>query len=884
MQQLVWNQTNVSGPAKLAFPLPPLRTVNHFVRDIATLAFPSDDPATGYRIELHRAKSGLGRGRFPSSLPTNVPRSAMVYTQAVVNLTSQVDPQGRLVWEVPAGRWTILRFGYTPLGTTNHPPSPGGSGLECDKLSSKAIETHFAAFLGKLINDVHQSDAFVGTHIDSWEVGFQNWTPNFSAEFRARRGYDLTPFLPCYAGRFVETPEISERFFWDVRRTIADLLADKYAQGLASLAAERGLQLSIEAYANGPFDQLQYAARATIPMAEFWTEREDNSRWHTCRTMASAAHTSGKTVIAAEAFTSHPADSRWDNHPFSLKSLADVALCEGINRLVFHCFAHQPWLDLKPGMTMGPFGVHYDRTETWWEESKTWHTYLARCQALLQLGTFTADLCYLTPEGAFTDAPTRQQLDPPLPQGYSYDCASPEVLDRMSVKGGRILLPDGMSYAILVLPPVDRMTPRFLRRVRDIVSAGATTVGPRPAKSPSLSGFPAGDSEVAQLAQELWADCDGRRIKEHKFGLGKIIQGKLLSEALNQAGLPPDFEALAPVASDPLRYIHRKHGDADIYFVVNSNTLACNVECAFRVSGKLPEFWHPDSGTTEIPSRFRQQDGRTVLDLKLDGSGSIFVIFRKASADFDPIVALTRDAHTDLTTAISALPDGTHQLLSFDSGQFEATTRFGRKMRTQVAPLPSPVDLSTNWTLAFPPNSGAPQSVVLDKLGSLSHHADPGVKYFSGRAVYNRSLALAGRFFAPDQRLFLNLGDVQVIAEVKINGREFGILWKPPFELDVTDALQPGDNVIEIAVVNLWPNRLIGDEQLPEDCRWQVAPSGFLGGLSEWPRWLLEGKPRTSGRVTFATWKHWEKTSALPKSGLLGPVRLSAAKRLVLKE
>jgi hypothetical protein len=205
-------------------------------------------------------------------------------------------------------------------------------------------------------------------------------------------------------------------------------------------------------------------------------------------------------------------------------------------------------------------------------------------------------------------------------------------------------------------------------------------------------------------------------------------------------------------------------------------------------------------------------------------------------------------------------------------------------MRTQVAPLPSPVDLSTNWTLAFPPNSGAPQSVVLDKLGSLSHHADPGVKYFSGRAVYNRSLALAGRFFAPDQRLFLNLGDVQVIAEVKINGREFGILWKPPFELDVTDALQPGDNVIEIAVVNLWPNRLIGDEQLPEDCRWQVAPSGFLGGLSEWPRWLLEGKPRTSGRVTFATWKHWEKTSALPKSGLLGPVRLSAAKRLVLKE
>src|SRR5262249_9323444 len=360
-------------------------------------------------------------------------------------------------------------------------------------------------------------------HIDSWENGFQNWTPRFRQKFQHQHGYDPLPWLPAFTSRIVGSLDQSERFLWDVRRSIANLLADNYAGCLAELAHKHHLQLSIEAYGNGPFDDLLYAGRADVPMAEFWLEPRDYSTFQN-KAMPSAAHTYGKPLVAAEAFTSYPLSAKWQNHPFSLKPLGDAAFCEGINRLAFHRYAHQPWLDRRPAMPRGKWGVHYERTKPWWEQSKPWHEYLTRCQYLLQSGLFVADICYLTQEGAYTEAPSKAQLQPAAPAGYDYDIAAPEVvLTRMSVKDARLGLPDGMSYCILVLPPCDTMTPKLLRKIKELVAAGATVVGTPPKQSPSLEGFPDCDAEVRQLAAELWGNCDGKNVKEHGFGKGKVI-------------------------------------------------------------------------------------------------------------------------------------------------------------------------------------------------------------------------------------------------------------------------------------------------------------------------------------------------------------------------
>ncbi|HVV00125.1 MAG TPA: glycosyl hydrolase, partial [Verrucomicrobiae bacterium] len=413
---------------RIAFTSPPLNS--RFV-DVSGIQL-----AAVYQLEHHQGKTGMTRVPPPPLKHPRVPFSAMVHETNMIDLSSKVTATGRLEWDVPPGVWTVVTFASAPVGMTNHPPTPRGLGLECDKLSKVAIETHFDAFLKKEIAAAgdNAGKAFSGAHIDSWEVGLQNWTADFPQEFQKRRGYSLLPFLPAYAGEIVESPQICDRFFWDVRRTIAELEADNYAGALAELVHRYGMKLSIEAYGNGPFNDLLYASKADVPMGEFWTERENAEKFAQCKSMAAAAHVFGKPIVDVEAFTSFPSDSSWQCHPFSLKPLADTALCNGVTRFVFHCYAHQPWLDLKPGMTMGSAGAHYDRNNTWWNYSRPWHEYIARCQFLLRQGRFKADICYVTPEGAYFSPPTRHTLNPPLPDGYDYDVAPPEALfSRFSV-------------------------------------------------------------------------------------------------------------------------------------------------------------------------------------------------------------------------------------------------------------------------------------------------------------------------------------------------------------------------------------------------------------------------------------------------------------------
>lgn len=1031
MQKVVFSEIEAAGPRHLEVRLPQPETVAGYYRDIAVLAFPSPGP---YRIENIRGKAAFeighagGRGKEP-------PAGSAIQQAQIVDLSSRMDPAGRLVWDVPEGRWTVVRFGHTSTGVQNAPAPASGRGLECDKLSPEGVEANFRGMMARLIAGVGPAagKTLVATHVDSWENGSQNWTARMREEFRKRRGYDLLPFLPVLTGRVVDGLDISERFLWDLRRTVSELVVENYAGHLRELAHRHGLRFTIEAYGS-PCDHLAYAGQCDEPMGEFWV---GGGAMNTCKGMASAAHIYGKPIVGAEAFTATDQE-RWRDHPASVKALGDIAFCEGINRFVVHRYAMQPWLDRRPGMTMGPWGLHYERTQTWWDLTPGWHQYLARCQYLLRQGRFVADIAYLEPEDSpqgFHDHPR---------QGYDWDQINAEALfSRVEVKDGRLVLPDGLSYRLLVLPESRVMTPRLAERIKELVHAGATVVGPRPLRSPSLTDFPECDAQVDRIAREVWGDCDGQRVLRHRLGKGQVVWGITPEKLLAESGVPPDVRTFAR-----LRWIHRRAGDTDIYFVANPTPQWVSAAVGFRVRGKPPEFWHPESGRIEPAPMFLESEGTTRVFVALGPSESVFVVFRPEARRIDPAVALlvggkplataselapritvekatygvpgdparsrdvrqevaaklaagqyrfpvtdlaaggdpayqvvktlevqytyqdrrftvrardgdfvhinpeavtivvekalygvlddpkrTRDVKalvqrwadagessfpvarlaagddpafgivktlvleyslggkavrvraTDPDTVVlaqvqSAPPpadlvvDGAGQvrLRAGQPGEYEIRFASGKALKHTVAlGVSQPVEIAGPWEVTFPQAAGLSGPIRFDRLVSWSDRPEPQVKFFSGTAVYRTRFTAAETLRQPGQRVLLDLGNVQVIARVRLNGQDLGVWWRAPFVRDVTDLLAGGDNRLEVEVTNLWPNRMIGDEHLPED-----SPRNPNGTLKQWPDWLLAGKPSPTGRHTFATWRLWKKSDQLLESGLLGPVRLRA--------
>jgi hypothetical protein len=995
-----------------------------------------------------------------------LPEGFAIPRDRLVDLSPHLRADGHLAWDVPAGNWTILRFGYTSTGKNNHPARLGGFGLECDKLSKEAADVIFDGLMARLVKELGPSaaKALTGTHVDSWEVGSQNWTPKFREEFQKRRGYDPVPYLPVMTGRVLDNLDLSERFLWDLRQTVSELLAENYAGELRRQANKNGLKITIEAYDGNPSQDLTYAAQADIPTAEYWTS-PPYALSYACVEMASAAHVYGKPIVACESFTATDSE-KWLGHPFAIKPFGDWAFCHGINRMILHRYALQPWTnpDRVPGMSMGPWGQHLERGETCWEQSKSWLQYIARCQYLLQQGLFVADICYLAPE----DSPQQWQTPGRTKErpGYNFDaCPADALLTRMSVKNGRLVLPDGMSYRVLVLPEVETMTPQLLAKIEKLVNGGATVIGPKPTKSPSMSGFPKCDEEVQRLGAELWGDCDGKAIKERQFGKGKIICGKTPQGFLAVSGVPMDFVGQPTTYTNSLRFIHKIIGDTDVYFVANRFSQPEDAVCAFRVTSKRPELWHADTGVVERPAVY-EDDGQMVrVPLRLDPFGSVFVVFRKGErTEDDRIISVRRngkpilstgfvpptfktesttdlvstfaeaiwvkpdveidlppeantgnaamhdnrndllfpppghDLYHDLTHSGSGLDVGlngvcvtehsdgyfatplvfaalitnwthitvvyrdnqpslylngkfvhtglrstftahsgvgvTHirgmapfrgaegEFQKFDRalteaeiakltktmplpktpaelvpvklvrgedqriqaqawlpGVYTGKAANGKTFQFNVDSLPEAADLSSSWKVHFPPNWGAPEKITLDHLISWSEHSDPGVKYFSGTATYAKTFRLPAGMAAGDLRLYLDLGKVAVMAQVRLNDQDLGTLWKPPFRTEITKALKPGENKLEVKVVNLWPNRMIGDEQLPDD-----SERNSDGTLKAWPQWLESGQPSPTGRYTFTTWRLWKKDSGLQQSGLIGPVRIIPAKEISINQ
>jgi len=779
-----------------------------------------------------------------SPLPDEV-----VKKDSVVDLTSRFV-EGKLQWNAPAGDWTILRVGYSSTGRINHPTPKGGEGLECDKLSTTAVDAHWDGMMAKVLQDVGPlaGKTLNTVVVDSYEVGTQNWTDDFREQFQKHRGYDLRPYLPILSRRVVDNVEVTERFLWDFRRTIADLFAENYTGHLADLAHKNGLLIAIEPYGDAPSDDLQFAAAADIPMGEFWVDKGVDG----CMKLASSTgHVNGRKIIGAESFTAgEKGGNKWELDPAALKGLGDVIYTTGINRFMFHTFTHQPWLNRAPGMTMGACGTHFDRNATWWNEAGSWMQYLARCQWLLQEGSFTADVSYFTGEGvpASMYGETLLKGVPNLPKGYDFDGIDAASLKTAVAKDGRMVLPSGMSYRALVLATGNVLTPPLLKKIKELADGGVIVVGPKPLSSPSLSGYPQCDADVKSLAADLW-------------DTGKITLPPTLPARLKAANLPPDFESSDPSAN--LSAIHRRVDGADVYFVASPKGKPREVPCTFRVSGKVPELWHADSGKIAQAPVYFERDGRTVVPLRFEPSDSVFVVFRDAPAA-DHIVS-ARWSGKEFTDKLT-LENGAMELEATTVGRLDLKTSSGHTAQAQIKDIASPIPVDGPWNVTFPPNLGAPASITLPQLMSWTKVADDGVKYFSGAGTYTKKISIPADRFGDGKKLLLDLGEVKNIAVVKLNGRAVGALWKPPFVADVTALARPGENDLEIQVTNLWTNRLIGDEHLPPDCEWAGT------GLKQWPQWLLDGKPSPTGRIAFATRRLLTRNDPLLDSGLLGPV------------
>lgn len=771
------------GPAKLA------------LRRVAWSAEPAIDSGESKMGEI--ARTPLAEPALPAEAGT------AVALEQVRDLTAALDPSGKLTWTAPAGHWTVVRVGYRNGDRRNMPAADEATGLECDKFDPKVVAWHFEHYANEVIKDaatVH-GKALTAMLFDSWEAESQTWSPVFRDEFRRRRGYDVLPYLPAFAGFMVGNRDLTDRFLRDVRQTMSDLVAEVFFGGMTRLAHQQGLQVHAESCGGSGAgtmvaDALQHYLHVDVPMNELNQPMKE---------AVSAAHLSGKPVVALEAFTEGRIN--WRSCPASLKPTGDAAFCTGINRIVFHTYAHNPDPNqLAPGPAFGPYGLAFSRGQTWWNMAKPWITYLTRCQFLLQHGQPAADVLYFYGEepagpipAVFGANPRNLDEWPALPKGFDYDLLPAEILiHKLTVKEGRLTLPEGTSHRLLVLRDSDRMTPEAAAKIQALVRDGATVLGPKPQRSPSLSHYPQCDETVRRIGDEVWGDCDGKSVTRHAYGKGCVMWGLPLQAALAALPLAPDFAATtAAGAAEAVRFIHRRSGEAEIYFISNTKADLLDLDARFRVTGKQPELWDPVSGEIHDAAAFRQDDGRTILPLRLDPFGSVFVVFRTPA------------------TAVAAA----------------AATR-NQPDFSEVLALNEP------WTVAFAPGWGAPESVTFATLDDWSKRPEPGIQYYSGTATYQTNFEWPA---AARQAVHLDLGTVAVIAEIKLNGVTVGTAWTPPYRLEITQALKPGRNHLEVRVANTWANRLMGEGRVPGATRhaWTTAhpftpqsqpfPSGLLG-------------------------------------------------------
>ena len=864
MQRVVWSETAVTGgaPVDVVLPKPVFKAVKSwgssgrevsYYRDVAVLAVPV------------AADDAVSAGK-PAGKPQPIP------TRDVVDLTGKFSPEGKLRWDAPAGSWMVYRFGHAAKGTPPHPVPDDllGKTLEVDKMSLEQTRYHWEQVINPLQQHLggHLGKSFRHFLIDSYEAGSQTWTPRFREEFQQRKGYDPLPWLvtlgPPITGdskkprvRVLDSESDTTRFEWDYNDVVTALFNDYGWKPAAEMIRATGSTLQFEPY-GGPVDTVAGSALADIPMGEFWTGGEGRISG----TIVAAGRAAGRHVIGAEAFTGRPEISKWTETPAHLKRSADGAFGSGVNRMVLHHWVHQPFDDgYQPGMGMGWWGTHFSRHQTWAESGKEFYRYLGRVQALLQRGETPVHHVSVGSEGGGDLIPRAV------------------FLSGLKVEDGKIVLPSGRRYAFINVPHKGAMLPEMAREIKRLLEAGASVVSPRPTRSPSLANFPAADAEVKALAAEIWGEA---KEPVRKLGKGTLYAKGDVNAALAALKLAPFFSISGANAGQiPVR--HRRDGNTDLFFVANMDKAPRSFVLSALVSGRQPELWDAETGSIIDAPLWRAVSERTEVNLTLGSNKSVFVVLRRPlAANGDPMVALDAPDGAVLTSDANGRP------VVRAASALAGTARFASgASRAFDLPAPAaPLTVDSAWDVTLTPKLGAESKLQLPALVSLSTLDDPAAKYFSGTATYHTTVEIPAELIGGGRRLQLDLGKVHDLVRVVVNGRDLGVWWHGPFVRDVTDALKPGKNSLELAVTNTWHNRLVGDEQEPVDFEIGTDRGANMGrAMKGYPEWFLKNQPRpSSGRVGFVIWYYHSANTPLLPSGLLGPVRLIPQAEAVLSK
>lgn len=893
----------------------------------------------------------------------------------IVDVTEYMDSNGRIRWKPSSnGVWNIVRIGYTTTAEKVAAAPDSGIGLECDKLSKRGVDAHYSRFLEPLLSRLKPwcGKTLRSLVIDSWEAGKQNWTEELPEEFYKSRGYDITPWLLCVTGRIVGDVGTTERFLWDFRRTHADMFLSNYICHFRDIMHNHGLTYAGEAYGDGTFESLEMAAMQDIPMSEYWTHYIYGNVMTTMMA-SSVAHIYDKEIVGCEIFTGTPFNSKFTEHPYGMKAMGDFIMTQGVNKFVYHATTHQPYVGPTPGtmMTMGPFGTHLDRMSTWAHLFRPFNDYVSRCSYLLREGRYVADVLYIKDAGISSGVKNHYMHNPVCPYGYSWDITDPSSFVKMADSSGDTLVMNNvMRYRVLVVEDLRRASSGMIHRLIDLVKSGVCVILPDDRPYGGLGLDKEEDALVASLADRLYS------MKSDNLKIGSDIKS-----ALDELKIKPDFTYASDNRDASINFIHRQEKDNDIYFVANQLRRPERFIAEFRVTGKEPRLWNAETGESDLPVEYNVKDGKTLIDLTLENSGSVFIVFKptdnpvysnlrntgNTSACLDsvcdnftisfwakpetfsaagrgfvvipavvegkaavgvsvgqngvsvyerskgnmPVIKIDKNVegwshiavsykdnipslyingeftgkgnrseyscvpsvgmpirHEDIIAVFEG--DNTEPVVrKYPMTQSEIQAEFNKGLPEPVLPAGSKNILSVDkdWTVSFPEWSGAPLEARMPKLESLHRNENFNIRHFSGTAVYTTTFELDS---VPSGSLSIDLGRVENIAEISVNGSEFITLWKAPYITSVTRWLKPGINSIEIRVTNLYPNRLIGDEYYLEKYDYDS-----YGRLKKFPDWYLNNEADISReRVLFVPWKYYKKTDPLLESGLLGPVRI----------
>ncbi|NDV79728.1 glycosyl hydrolase [Dysgonomonas sp. 511] len=789
------------------------------------------------RIHQYEGKTGQAWRVSPRTTAEQIPNGMCIDTKKMIDISSYLDKDGILNWKAPKGKWTILRLGHTSTGHTNA-TGGGGIGLECDKFNPEAIRLQFNSWFGKayeLAGAEIASRVLKVFHVDSWECGSQNWSPLFREEFKKRRGYDIYDYLPVMAGFPLESAEKTEKILHDVRQTISELVVDKFYATLKEEANAKGCEFSAENVSPTMMsDGMMHYKYTDIPMNEYWLQSPTHDKPNDVLDAVSGAHVYEKNIIQAEAFTQ--LRMMFDEHPAMLKTLQDRHYALGINRLSYHVYALNPWLDRQPGMTLDGIGLYFQRDQTWWKLGKAWVDYAQRCHALLQYGKPVVDIAVFTGEELPRRSILPDRLVPFLPglfgkekveweknrlenvgapshqmpvgvthssnittaedwvnclRGYQYDSFNRDaLLNRMKVENGRIVLPGGMSYSMLVIPGKHPMQPDY--SISKEVTDKLVELSAQDAKI-LISGLPETPLEAkTKDTQTGWMQSGGFiKLPYTKETFGELdIERDIIITEYGIGGYAKD-----------IAYTHRQSDAADIYFIANQMDKKRNITVSLRVSGRIPELWNPVSGKIVTDNTWRISGGRTIMDITLEPNESCFVVLQTPTTETSSTIRSRRDSDTTL--------------------------------------------IKENWIVSFDKKMRGPANpVTFSELSDWSKNFNDSIRYYSGTAIYKNTVKLN---VANGDKFDIVFDDIANLAEVKVNGKSCGILWTKPYRLDISDAVRDGENKIEIEVVNTWANRILGDE-------------------------FFDAEPNDSKKIWTNGTHHKRREKTLVKSGLIGNI------------